>query len=197
MSYLRDAWCCVCTTRLDKVKKDSIRRINPDNINDFITTFPNSLILLNDWVCGDCKTNYYKIKTIQKLNENENKSNQTASKGTNNNSIQTPSNEQNENTTQTFSNETTNCDLNQTVSNQSKNSNQSIEKNLNGFFESNDFNNNNVQVALESNCNKNMNGSTVKRSFFKSKSPELGKKYFSFFTDIPPDTIGGFSRIPL
>ena len=89
MSYLRDAWCCVCTTRLDNVKKDSIRRINPDNINDFITTFPNSLILLNDWVCGDCKTNYYKIKTIQKLNENENKSNQTASKGTNNNSIQT------------------------------------------------------------------------------------------------------------
>ena len=75
MSYLRDAWCCVCTTRLDKVKKGSIRRINPDNINEYSTTFPNSLILLNDCVCGDCKTNFYKIKTLQKQNENENKSN--------------------------------------------------------------------------------------------------------------------------
>ena len=91
MSYLRDAWCCVCTARLDKVKKENIRRITPENINDYSKTFPISLILLNDCVCGNCKNNFYKIKTIQK--ENKNKSNQTASKGMNDNSIQAPSNE--------------------------------------------------------------------------------------------------------
>ena len=138
MSYLRDAWCCVCTTRLDKVKKGSIRRINPDNINEYSTTFPNSLILLNDCVCGDCN-NFYKIKTLQKQNENKNKSNQTGSKETNNNSIQSPSNEQNKNSNQTTSKEKRNCDLNQTDSSQSKKSIQSFENDSNRFFEKNDL----------------------------------------------------------
>ena len=181
MSYLRDAWCCVCTTRLDKVKKGSIRRINPDNINEYSKTFPNSLILLNDCVCGDCKTNFYKIKTLQKQNENENKSNQTGSKETNNNSIQSPSNEKNNNSNQTTPKEKRNCDLNQTDSSQSKKSIQSFENDSNGFFETNDFHNNIVQEALEPDCNKKMNGSTGKSSFFKSKSPPICNKNFLFF----------------
>ncbi len=68
MSYLRDAWCCICTTRLDKVKKGSIRRINPDYINEYSTTFPNSLILLNDCVCGDCKANF-NDDNLEELNQ--------------------------------------------------------------------------------------------------------------------------------
>ena len=102
----------------------------------------------------------------------------------NDNSILAQSNEQNINSNQITSNETINCDLNQTASNQSNNSNRSNDEDPNGCFESDDFNNNNVQEALESKCNKNMNVTTVKRSFFKSKSPELGKKYFNFFTDL-------------
>ena len=74
MSYVRDSWCCICTKRLDKIKKKTIRKIGPNSIDDYRRAFPNNGIDLNDSVCGCCMKRFYNIKksfTNEIVNESE------------------------------------------------------------------------------------------------------------------------------
>ena len=194
MSYLRDSFCSNCTTRLDKVNKENIRRINVDNYADYIRAFPNRIILLNDGVCGKCYKIFRDTKkswlnsnqtTAQNhvSNNNQNLINETVTQRSNIIPNTTKSNSSKENKTNTNQTAavTFNTYLNNTNHSSRLNQTDENSNNISTMFECDNHynyisdNNQHSPITLNSKKRENKRGKT----FLQRKGDKAGSgKYF-------------------